>query len=486
MKEIQFITDNHALEPLNDFDKLSESIVLNIKNSEPQFTIGIYGEWGTGKTTLMRQIEDKLQEEQTVITIWFSAWRYAREEQLASIALMKTIAYKMYDCQLDSVSHIILQIAQGLATGIVNKFFFKPLTEKNINNIIQDIPYHAEWRTLLKYNTLYFDGIKKISDEMKKNKDKGRNYKIVVFVDDLDRCSPPKALEILESIKAFLDITGFIYIIGISYETTSQLIQHVYKDLHIDGKEYIKKIIQVPISLPLWKSELDRLLSNIIVNWNVVIPPDVRSIIFKTAGSNPRQLKRIINSFIVARNTYVENNQKLEIDILFTALLIRRYYPKFFSAYMHNTNFRKKIGDFFTAWNKMQIHYRHSVEQELAAESKHALYRLTKLIYDTPYRLPDPEMLRKAIFDAFREHLRADEPRPQNVTQTLRSSDFSESESAIFQLSLLLKNDELIKVPKYHWPELCQNVAKINEPLKSGLYLKALDLMREDLDLQLQ
>jgi len=66
-----------------------------VKGSEPNFSIGIYGEWGTGKTTLMKSIENRLKSEKNNLTIWFNAWRYEREEQFALVSLMKTIAYRM-------------------------------------------------------------------------------------------------------------------------------------------------------------------------------------------------------------------------------------------------------------------------------------------------------------------------------------------------------------------------------------------------------
>jgi predicted KAP-like P-loop ATPase len=57
--------------------------------SSPQFAIGIFGGWGSGKTTLMRAIEDKLDSSRAV-SVQFSAWRYEKEEHLI-VPLLDTI-----------------------------------------------------------------------------------------------------------------------------------------------------------------------------------------------------------------------------------------------------------------------------------------------------------------------------------------------------------------------------------------------------------
>ena len=50
--------------------------------SEPRFAIGIFGGWGSGKTTLMRAIQGQLDQRRTIVTVEFTAWRYEKEEHL--------------------------------------------------------------------------------------------------------------------------------------------------------------------------------------------------------------------------------------------------------------------------------------------------------------------------------------------------------------------------------------------------------------------
>ena len=89
--------------------------------------------------------------------------------------------------------------------------------------------------------------------------DKGR---LVVFVDDLDRCLPEKSIEILETIKLFLEVEGTVFVLGMDKEVIERgiearyhaLFQRVLSDerieLPIRGDAYLQKIVQIPFYLP--------------------------------------------------------------------------------------------------------------------------------------------------------------------------------------------------------------------------------------------
>ena len=90
------ITDDISLDPILDFNLYRNAIVNIIRNSYPKFTIGIFGDWGTGKSTLMNSIDKKLQdEEKDLVIVRFDTWRYERENQFALIPLLKTIQFSI-------------------------------------------------------------------------------------------------------------------------------------------------------------------------------------------------------------------------------------------------------------------------------------------------------------------------------------------------------------------------------------------------------
>lgn len=66
------ITNNFSNKPILDSDAYRDAIVKIIKNSYPNFTIGIFGEWGTGKTLLMNSIKQQLQQDKNNVKIKIS------------------------------------------------------------------------------------------------------------------------------------------------------------------------------------------------------------------------------------------------------------------------------------------------------------------------------------------------------------------------------------------------------------------------------
>ncbi|KPL00748.1 MAG: hypothetical protein AMJ90_07740, partial [candidate division Zixibacteria bacterium SM23_73_2] len=75
------------------FDNYRDALINIIRGSEPRFTIGIFGGWGTGKTTLMRMMKRKLDDEGEV-TVWFNPWEYEKEEHQI-IPLLQTISLEL-------------------------------------------------------------------------------------------------------------------------------------------------------------------------------------------------------------------------------------------------------------------------------------------------------------------------------------------------------------------------------------------------------
>jgi predicted KAP-like P-loop ATPase len=305
---IKLLTDELTTEPVLDSKYYSTTIADSIRGTFPKFSIGVYGEWGTGKTTIMKLIEEEFSEEEDVVTVWFNAWRYEREDQFAVIALMKTIAYEMVTHKYyKRVGRIILRgtlrVGQVLGEKVLEDVF-----GSNAKDTLKKIPIKADLIAKVEKDTIYYDGLKKIEEEMKRIRKGNEQRRVVVFIDDLDRCSPTKALEVFESIKVFLDIEGFVFVIGLSHETIAKLITAEYEKSGIRGEEYIRKIIQIPIVVPEWNTSdlevlVDRLKSQL-DSRNAKFIDDNKKLIALAMKPNPRELKRFINNFIITNEIF--------------------------------------------------------------------------------------------------------------------------------------------------------------------------------------
>ena len=100
--DINIITDEPTKDDALDFNNYSQHLADIITNSTPRFAIGIFGEWGTGKTTLMKMIKDKLDNNDDILTVWFDSWKYEKEKYLAIVPLIRTIEIELEDKMLKS------------------------------------------------------------------------------------------------------------------------------------------------------------------------------------------------------------------------------------------------------------------------------------------------------------------------------------------------------------------------------------------------
>ena len=493
------ITDVPANGSINDHKKLSCALANVIKNSDPNFTIGIYGEWGTGKTTLMEMVEEELTENKEtdspkILSIWFSAWRYEREEQLATIAILKTIANEIAEYSKRGNGSgknknrwsAILEICSDV---ILHQMDTNMSVEKMMDYISKNTDSFID---VGKKVTTYFDELKKIQEAMEKIREKDKKCRIVVFVDDLDRCSPPKALQVLQSIKVFFDIPGFIYVLGISHEMLSRLIDHAYKELNVEGKEYIKKIIQVPVTLPSWEEDnLNELLGEIcneikLEYRNKLIEQDTRTDIFDVADNNPRQLKRLINSFVVTSETY-SGIESLDPSTLFRCLSIQKNRPKLFSELIKNKDFRESMIYFTDEMDKTLGHSRGS-EGEAIAPHHLEIYNLVTDIYknSSDEGVNDGEMKFK-IRAAFISSVKSKYPLESNTSKKSKDSNpwgpqvSPEGQEAISALFRVLESGELVKMTMRDWHKLKGNLAKITKDKNLDKYKNAINMMKEDL-----
>lgn len=262
---------------LLDFDYLigvTKNIITNDELSPS--SIGVYGDWGSGKSSLIEMTLKDLESEDDYLCLKFNGWLFEGYED-AKTALIGTIldeinkkkqpagkakeAIERLYSNIDFFKLASKGVKYGLdflltgGVGTVADITMQSIASK-VKEKAEDVSSDDIKEVLTK--TLKSDDIRKslksfnkdFSDLLKETKIK----RLVVFIDELDRCNPDTILETFEAIRLFLFTQGTSFIIGADERQVMYAVRKKFPEIkgnRIDiGKEYLEKIIQYPVKIP--------------------------------------------------------------------------------------------------------------------------------------------------------------------------------------------------------------------------------------------
>ncbi|MBC8625462.1 P-loop NTPase fold protein [Alloprevotella sp. Lung230] len=261
-------------------------------------TIGLYGDWGSGKSSLMKLAQKKIEEKypknekkkDTVKTlcIEFNGWLFEGYEDtktslcgaiLDALADEKRFSKKVTDYAKELIKKIDINkiLGKGVKYGL--DLFLSGgigiLTDLSLRSLLSTIKSNAgevqakdieEILSMLKKNDKTRTEIKNFRNEFKDLLKKSKVENVVVFIDELDRCLPDTVLEVFEAMRLFLFVEGMSFVIGADERLIQYSIKSKYKEVpgnNLDiGKEYLEKVIQYPLYIPqLTRAEVNQYLA---------------------------------------------------------------------------------------------------------------------------------------------------------------------------------------------------------------------------------
>jgi formylglycine-generating enzyme required for sulfatase activity len=321
------------------FDSCAQVLGNAAMETPDSITIGIFGKWGTGKTSMMRLIKSKVEANDAAVAVWFNAWQYEKEEHLivpltATItrAIDKKLKQGNWGEALKSAAAKVRDALRSIAYGfeIKGKIGIPLVSEAEINLSGQDMieRYQNLTKDSVLARSLYFDAFEQLEKCAHAGKDSPR---IVVFIDDLDRCFPDKAVALLEGIKLVLNQPGFSFVLGIHDEIIREFVKKKYSgECGIDGvhfEDYLDKIIQVKVPVPERDpGDMTRYIETLLTEANVVDQKDIPhlvSLLAESANRNPRSIVRLVNRIIVAiRINEIDKNENDKVEKIDPTALI--------------------------------------------------------------------------------------------------------------------------------------------------------------------
>ena len=360
------------------FSAFVDTIVESLQNTSCPFVFGILGEWGSGKTSIMRMIEEKMAHSleklstpnQVQVPIWFDAWLYENEtnviypllhvihknliEQLCEHSKNKEKLKQLEKQFSRVVKGSFLALSDLGLRAATHLFIGETMKLKEVQEILELVEKDPRLSLLEAAMGKWANEVGELrqafeellgcyAEEISLAKAVDAKYiRFVIFIDDLDRCLPETVVRILESIKNFLNSSNTIFVLGINPRVVYQGIRSKYPSLDVDGREYLEKIINYSYFVPEPGGQLAAAFAQKgLENLNLGVDSSegmkdafakFGKVIQSSRFSNPRKIKRILNRYLLWLNGNPSDTfSRANIARL---IVIAEYFPALFSVFL--------------------------------------------------------------------------------------------------------------------------------------------------------
>ena len=287
--------------------------------------IAITGGWGSGKTSAMRWLQGQLkiwnehgqplkgQDKVRVHSVWFDPWKYHEKEDVWRGLIAEVI---LASVNVEGATVARVQDAAKRFGGFLGRSFLSALARTKLSvgvkggpeaeitgEVFSDI--YDQYQKVNRPERPFLNEFEETLKTWVKNTI-GHHERLVIFIDDLDRCMPNVALEVLEALKLYLDIPRLIFVLGVDRTVVDDIVEEYYKKLGLNpvkSKKYLDKMFQLEVVLDPSEQQIDGYLDgqlDAIPLWNEQehLKPEQRKLFARVLSSlvdrNPRQVKRLL------------------------------------------------------------------------------------------------------------------------------------------------------------------------------------------------
>ena len=334
-------TDSPAVQDSFNISKYINGLVNFIKSCNTPMTIAVQGDWGTGKTSIMTMIKNELKNLKNLNLVWFNTWQFSQfnlGDKLPLTMLNKLVNEVSNNKESENFKYIKKAMV-GVADAILGHISGGAI----------------EVSSFLDNEENLFEAIERLKESFQKlvNEKAGDEGRVIIFIDDLDRIEPERAVELLEVLKIFLDCEKCIFVLAIDYSVVTRGVKVKYGNDFSEGKgkSFFDKIIQVPFKMPVGSYDISLYVKKCFEDIGMEVEeetlPQYINLIKYSIGNNPRSMKRLFNSFLLLSN--ISDSEILEDSlnrqILFALLCMQSSYEL-----MYNYIIEKRLdldGEFF-------------------------------------------------------------------------------------------------------------------------------------------
>ncbi len=405
-------SDNETAIDLLGFQHLANAVTSIVRRDHLlPATVGVYGDWGGGKSSLVQIIQAELEKEDGVVVLSFNGWLFEGYED-AKTALMGSILEELLDKKKilpelrDKAKKLLRRvdglkvaggvgkIALGLATGgipiaLAGGFDLLGIAKAAVGHLKDVEPDKVkEYLKDDKEGEAASDddslrrSIREFRNDFSTLLKESNIKKLVVIIDDLDRCLPDTIIETLEAIKLFLFVKNTAFILGADERLVKYAVRKRFPELPGErvevGRDYLEKLVQFPVRVPpLGRAEMETYISLLFtelsdltpeqreaarkrainpdadsltsVNFNLTIAQElfkdelpatlteqlslaqrIAPLLSASLKGNPRQCKRFLNTLLMRLEMAEFRNVPLSQRVLAKLMLLEYFKPESF------------------------------------------------------------------------------------------------------------------------------------------------------------
>ena len=327
-------------EDLFDVGVYVNALCSFIRGCETPMTISIQGDWGSGKTSMMNMMRANMQAD--VWPVWFNTWQFSQFDMGNSLAFsMMDVLLKGLDCDQD--------VRKKIINGIIG-------FGKKAVKVVADSTIGGEFAGTVgdlmdgDNNVDFASEIMELKSKFQKAVDdkllKENKSRVVVFVDDLDRLQPAKAVELLEVLKLYLDCEKCVFVLAVDYEVVTIGINQKFggEVSEEKGRSFFDKIIQLPFKMPVASYDIHKYVKGMMQRMNISTAEEEVELFYNlietSIGFNPRSMKRLFNTYelldIVTESTVKNIEGNIRRRVLFAIICAQMCFEKLY-CYLTST-----------------------------------------------------------------------------------------------------------------------------------------------------
>jgi len=375
-----------------------KSLCQFIRQGDSPITIALQGEWGSGKTSFMKMMEqclcDKtLPDKERYDSIWINTWDMFLETDYDAavnklllnliLQLENNFEEKRKDKKAEKRWAVMKSYLKNISGYALKRFDLKnEITDQILDAVFREKssvkPVQKAIRELDEF----------ITEEVEEEKNGITNNAFLVFVDDLDRLEPKLAVTLLEALKNLFELKKCIFIIAIDYDVVSQGVAQKYGNMRLGNrsldKDFFDKLIQVPYVIPMERYEISNSIMDRLKEMNFFSQryeynkyQDVLVNIAKiSTNKNPRALKRLLNMLQLMLTMDEDKTTRTSAFRIMEFLLmaLQLSFPEIYTMIAHNYNLDLWKRSFYIGEGKTKITEDIREQYQLDDEWKEVIY----------------------------------------------------------------------------------------------------------------